>query len=100
MRTIRLLTVSYSIQEGRRVSAQGGVCLGGVCIGRVYTGGVYPGWCLPRVVSASGPGGVQHPSGQTDTCKNITFTNFISGGKYWFIFIRENYQVTKDFLSY
>ena len=65
-------------------TAQGGVSASGQGAG----GGclpVVPGRYLPRRVSASGPGGVsQHamgqtpaPCGQTDTCENITFRNFI-----------------------
>ena len=71
------------------VSARGGFYPGGVSA----QGSVCPGWgavvwCLPRRVSASGPGGVypsmqwgRHPPpcGQTDNCENITFVNFVCG---------------------
>ena len=47
-----------------RVSAQGDVCPGG-CLSR---------GCLPHIL---GTRGRHPPCGQTDTCENITFANFV-----------------------
>ena len=93
MRTVRLLPVSPSMH-----CAGGSVCSGGnVCSGGCLLRGVclLPGGCrasAPRGgvgVSSQGvsaPGSVsQHamgqtpPRGQTDTCDNITFANFVCG---------------------
>ena len=49
----------------------GGVCLGGVCPGGLCSGGVCSEGVCPGVC------GRHPPCGQTDTCENITFTNFI-----------------------
>ena len=88
MRTASLLTVSQH--------ALGRVCVSQHALGR---GGVYPsmhwagGVCQHALgVSAQGrvclSGGCRHPwdqrqtppfRGQTDTCENITFANFICG---------------------
>ena len=91
MCTARLLTVSQHARAGGIIPActlQGRGCLprgmsawrgGGVCTG----GGVCKGSCLPREgVSAQGrqtPPGPEadSPCGQTDTCENITFANFV-----------------------
>ena len=81
MRTARLLTVSqHALRRG--VSAQGEVRPGG-CLPR----GCMPRGCLPRGVSAQGVSGQEGcipacnradtPYGQTDTCENITFANFV-----------------------
>ena len=72
MRTARLLTVSRSIRRGMYPSmhwAEGRVCIQ-ACIGR----GVYPSmhW-------AGGRCDRHPPCGQTDTCENIIFTNFVCG---------------------
>ena len=102
MRTARLLTVSRSIHWGgggvsKHALGRGWGCvsqpaLGGGCL----SGDVCPGGSLSRGglsargvsaqgVSASGPGCMcvcgRHPppSGQTDTCENITFANFVCG---------------------
>ena len=90
MRTACLLTVPI-MHCASRCLIRG--CLPGGCLPRGYL----PGGCLPRGVSAKGVfvqgvsaqgEGVQwgsmqwgrHPScGQTDTCDNITFTNFACG---------------------
>ena len=66
MRTARLLTVSQHALPGggvspEGVSAQGGACPGVVC----------PGGCIP---ACNGP---DPQCGQTDTCENITFANFV-----------------------
>ena len=59
---------------GRGVSAQGMSAQGGVC----------PEGCLHRGVWQTLPPRTKgrHPPtrGQTDTCENITFANFVSGG--------------------
>ena len=87
MRTARLLPVSHSMHCSRGVSGPGGcTCLGVPGLGSVpgLRGGVY----LPRGVylrGVPGPGGYlprYSPCGQTDTCKNITFANFVPGGVY------------------
>ena len=88
-RTARLLTIPACTAQG--VSAQG------VSVSGPWGRGVSasdPGGCLPLVpggegVSGSGvPGGcVSHyamgqtspPRGQTDTCENITFADFVCG---------------------
>ena len=68
MRTVRLLTVC---QHEVGVSAQGVSTQGGLSKGDVYPGGVCWGGL---------PGCVYHtPCGQTDTCENITFANFVCG---------------------
>ena len=88
---------------GKGVSAQGGVCPLGVSAWGVCLGGVCPWWCLSKGVSVQGvsaegclPRGVSASSperciptcngtdtallcGQTDTCENITFANFLCG---------------------
>ena len=68
MRTAHLLTVSQHAQC-RGVSAQRRVC---------------PGACLPRGTFArwdvsQHAMGRHNPFGQTDTCENITFANFVCG---------------------
>ena len=77
MRTARLLPISPDMHCGGCLLGGGGVCSQGVSA----SGGVWSGR-----VSAYGPGGVsQHamgqtsPCGQTDTCENITFANFVCG---------------------
>ena len=68
MRTIRLLTISQHALPG-----------GGLVCSRVSTRGVF----LPRGVSAGGVSqyamGQTPHCGQTDTCENITFANFVCG---------------------
>ena len=60
--------------QGGCVSAQGGVCPGvGACLG-----GCLPRGCLPKRVYASRQW-ARPPCGQTDTCENITFANFVCG---------------------
>ena len=67
MRTARLLTLSQHALWPGGVPAWGVYLAGGVYLAR----GVYlPGGYLPRY---------SPPSGQTDTCKNITFANFVCG---------------------
>ena len=92
-----------SAQEGTclgGVHAQGCTCPGGVPVGGVprwvyLPGGVCPGVYLPRGCLPRGVylprrctcqrGVSQHamgqtpPCGQTDTCENITFANFVCG---------------------
>ena len=63
----RLLTVSQHALWLGGVPAQGGVPTLGVYLPRGCT-------CLGGV-----PAQVLHPCGQTDTCKNITFANFVCG---------------------
>ena len=41
--------------------------------------GVWPRVCLPRGVYPSMQWGRHPPCGQTDTCENITFANFVCG---------------------
>ena len=48
----------------------GGVCLGGVCPGSMDAGGMHA-----QGVHAQAQ--VSSPHGQTDTCENITFANFV-----------------------
>ena len=64
MRTARSLTINGGLPARGGVPAQGGLPRGSVC----------PGGCLLRV-------GYYHPPprGQTDTCKNITFANYVCG---------------------
>ena len=84
---------------GRVSATNGGVCyLGGVCypgeclLPRGVSATLLPGGCLlPGVSATRGGGGVcsgdvskyaigqTPPCGQTDTCENITFANFVYG---------------------
>ena len=72
MRAARLLPVSPSMHCGGE-----GVCSVGGCVcsrgGAVSASG--PGGCIPAC------NGADTPCGQTDTCENITFANFVWGGK-------------------
>ena len=69
----------------RGVSAQevspqgGGVCPEGVCPAGVCLGGVSAQGCIPACI------GADIPRGQTDTCENVTFANFLSEKekKFW-----------------
>ena len=105
MCTSRLLTVSEHAlrrgegfclwsQRGVSVSGPGGGCLWSRGVSTLVPGvsATGPGGCLPLVpgegVSASGHGGKcipacngadTPPCGQTDTCENITFANFVFG---------------------
>ena len=58
---------------GQGVSAQGMSAQGGVCPEGCLHRGVWQ--TLPRGPKADTP-----TRGQTDTCENITFANFVSGG--------------------
>ena len=89
MRTTRLLTVSQHAL-GRGVSAWGYLPRGVSAQGAGLARGCLPlvlGESGPGGVSASGPGGMcipacngaDTPCGQTDTCENITFANFVCG---------------------
>ena len=94
MRTAHLLTVSqHALWRGDGVFVEGDVCPGVSASGPgegVFSSGPR-GECLSLVMGECRPlvlGGVsQHgmgqtpppPRGQTDTCENITFANFICG---------------------
>ena len=95
MHTTRLVTVSqHAMHRGEYPSmhwAGGfvsqhaldrGVFAGEYLPGSVCPGGCLPGGCLPLVprgcVSQHAMGQTP-PCGQTDTCENITFANFVCG---------------------
>ena len=62
------------------VSAQGDVCLG-VGAGSVPRGGVSAqgGVCFWSRGCIPAYNGADTPHGQTDTCENVTFANFVCG---------------------
>ena len=70
MRTSHLLTVSQHAGAGGCLPTGVFVC----------QGGCFPRGCLPRgCVYPSMQWGRHTPRGQTDTCENITFANFVCG---------------------
>ena len=78
MRAARLLPISPSMHcGGCLLGGRGYLLPGGVCFGGVSG----PGGCLPiiRDVYPSMQWGKHPPCGQTDTCENITFANFVCG---------------------
>ena len=92
-RTARLFTVSQHALHrgvsapGPGVSAQGGVCLWSLGGGGSASGGSASGPWGEGMSGSGVPGGCvsQHamgqtpPRGQTDTCENITFADFVCG---------------------
>ena len=85
MRTSRLLPISPSMHcwgclllggvSSGGCLLPGSVCSWWVCLllGRVCS---LEGWCIPACNGADTPTPTPPPCGQTDTCENITFTNF------------------------
>ena len=70
----RLLVDRIPVCTGRGCLPEGGVCPGGVSArGGVCPGGSAWGVCIPAC------NGADTPRGQTDTCENKTFTNFVCG---------------------
>ena len=68
MHTAHLLIISqHALRRGRYLPG-GCTCLG---VGVYLPGGVCPGVCIPAC------NGTDTPHGQTDTCENITFANFV-----------------------